>query len=93
MVASAGSWRPALNSFFVVFVHHLYAPGQPVAYKGHDRKVVIYATGHDAEAIAAKLTINNKNPNISFTVTEFQLARVPRRASGFHGGSIGPQTL
>jgi hypothetical protein len=73
MVASAGSWRPALNSFFVVFVHHLYAPGQPVAYKGHDRKVVIYAAGHDAEAIAAKLTTNNKNPNISFTVTEFQL--------------------
>ena len=63
-----------MNSFFVIFVHHLYAPGRPTAYKGYDRKVVVHGAGREAEAIAVQLTANNKNPNISFTVTEFQLS-------------------
>src|SRR5262249_7758694 len=34
--------------------------------------IVVYETRAEAEAAAAKLAAANKNPNISFTVTEFE---------------------
>jgi hypothetical protein len=62
----------AVNSFFIVFVHHQDAPGPPTAYRGDDGKVVFYDSGPEAEAVAAQLAATNNSPNISFTVTEFQ---------------------
>jgi hypothetical protein len=62
----------AVNSFFMIFVHHQDAPGPPTAYRGDEGKVVVYDSCLEAEAVAAQLTATNKSPNISFTVTEFQ---------------------
>jgi hypothetical protein len=72
MLASFGSWRPAVNSFFIVFVHHLNKSGAPRVHRSTDRNVVVYNTRPEAEAAAAEVTAANKNPNLSFTVTEFQ---------------------
>jgi hypothetical protein len=72
MVASFGSWRAAVNNFFIVFVHHLNRSGAPTMYRGTDRKIAVYNTRPEAEAAAAELTAANENPNLSFTVTEFQ---------------------
>jgi hypothetical protein len=62
----------AVNSFFIVFVHHQNAPGPPTIYRGDEGKVVVYNSSAEAEARAAQLTAINKSPNVSFTVTEFQ---------------------
>ncbi len=72
MVAGSGSWRPAVNNFFIVFVHHLNRSGTPRVYRGTDRNVVVYNTRLEAEAAAAEVTAANKSSNLSFTVTEFQ---------------------
>ena len=61
-----------MNSFFIVFVHHQDAPGPPTACRSDGGNVVVYDSGPEAEAVAAKLTETNKSPNICFTVTEFQ---------------------
>jgi hypothetical protein len=61
----------AVNSFFIVFVHHQDAPGPPTAYRGDDGNVVVYGSCPEAAAVVAELTATNKSPNISFTVTEF----------------------
>ena len=42
------------------------------AYRGNNGNIVVYETCAEAEAAAAKLAAANKNPNISFTVTEFE---------------------
>jgi hypothetical protein len=62
----------AVNSFFIVFVHHQDTPGPPRAYRVNDGNVVVYDSCPEAEALAAELTATNKSPSISFTVTEFQ---------------------
>jgi hypothetical protein len=62
----------AVNSFFIIFVHHQDAPGPPTVYRGDDGIVVVYDSCPKAEAVAAQLTATNKSQNISFTVTEFQ---------------------
>jgi hypothetical protein len=61
----------AVNSFFMIFVHHQDAPGPPTAYRGGDGNVVVYDSWPEADAVAAEL-LATKSPNISFTVTEFQ---------------------
>jgi hypothetical protein len=62
-----------VNNFFIVFVHHLNEPEPPMVYRGHGGNVVVYSTRPEAEAAAAELTAaTSKNPNFSFTVTEFQ---------------------
>jgi hypothetical protein len=61
-----------VNSFFIVFVHHQDTPGPPTAYRANDGNVVVYDSYPEAEAVAAELTVTNKSPSISFTVTEFQ---------------------
>ena len=61
----------AVNSFFIIFVHHQDAPG-PTAYRGDDGDVVVYDSCPEADAVVAQLLATNKTPNISFTVTEFQ---------------------
>ena len=63
---------PAVFSFFVVFLDHSDVPGPPKVYGGANGKVVIYDSNSEAEAAAAEFTAANRNPNISFTVTEFQ---------------------
>jgi hypothetical protein len=72
MVASFGSWRPAVINFFIVFVRHLNRSLAPTMYRGTVRKVVVYNNRPEAEAAAAEITAANKNPNLSFTVTEFR---------------------
>jgi hypothetical protein len=62
----------AVNSFFIVFVHQQDPPGPPMAYRSDDGNVVVYDSCPEAAAVAAELTATNKNPNSSFTVTEFQ---------------------
>jgi hypothetical protein len=57
---------------FIVFIHRLDMPGRLTAYRGDHGSVVVYDTRAEAEAVAAKLTAANKNPNISFTVTELE---------------------
>jgi len=42
------------------------------AYRGDNGNIVVYETRAKAEAAAAELAATNKNPNISFTVTEFE---------------------
>jgi hypothetical protein len=42
------------------------------AYRGNNGNIVVYETRAEAEAAAAKLADANKNPNISFTITEFE---------------------
>ena len=44
--------------------------------------IVVYETRAEAEAAPAKLAAANKNPNISFTVTEFEPMTKPRGPSG-----------
>jgi hypothetical protein len=59
-----------VNNFFIVFVHHLDEPGPPMVYRGDRGKVVVYNNRPEAAAELAAAT--SKNPNFSFTVTEFQ---------------------
>ena len=47
-------------------------PGTCKAYRGDNGNIVVYETRAEAEAAAAKLATANKNPSISFTVTEFE---------------------
>jgi hypothetical protein len=61
-----------VNNFFIVFVHHLNRSGAPRMYRGTDGSVVVYNSRLEAEAAAAEVTAANKNPNLCFTVTEFQ---------------------
>jgi hypothetical protein len=61
-----------VTNFFIVFVHHLNRSGAPTVYRNTDRNVVVYNTRSEAEAAAAEATAANRNPNLSFTVTEFQ---------------------
>jgi hypothetical protein len=62
-----------VNNFFIVFVYHLNEPGPPMVYRGDGGNVVVYSARPEAEAAAAELTAaTSKNPNFSFTVTEFQ---------------------
>ena len=74
MLASAGSWRPAVDSFFILFAHPLEPPGSPTVYRGDDGNVVVYDTSAKAQAAAADLTVTNKHPTTSFTATEIQLS-------------------
>ena len=60
----------AVNRLFIVFAHCLDAPGPPTIYRGDDGKAVVDDTRPEAEAVAAYLTVTNKSPNASFTVTE-----------------------
>jgi hypothetical protein len=62
-----------VNNFFIVFVHHLNEPKPPMVYRDDGGNVVVYSTRPEADAAAAELTAaTSKNPNFSFTVTEFQ---------------------
>ena len=62
-----------MDSFFIVFVHRLDELGPPIAYRGDGGNVVVYNNRPEAEGAAAELTAaTSKNPNFSFTVTEFQ---------------------
>jgi hypothetical protein len=70
--AEGNSWRPAVNSFFIVFTHRLEASGPPTIYRGDDGKVVVYDTSPEAEAAVAGLKATNKHSNTFFTVTAFQ---------------------
>jgi hypothetical protein len=74
MLPSAGSWRPAVDSFFILFAHPLEPPGSPTVYRGDDGNVVVYNTSAKAQAAAADLTVTNKHPTTSFTATEIQLS-------------------
>ena len=60
-----------MSNIFNVFVRHLDVPGTN-AYRGNNGNIVVYETRAEVEAVAAKLAAANKNPNISFTVTEFE---------------------
>jgi len=62
-----------VNNFFIVFVHHRNETGPPMVYRGNGGNVVVYNNRPAAECAAAELTAATcKNPNFSFTVTEFQ---------------------
>ncbi len=61
-----------MTNIFNVFVRHLEVPGTCNAYRGNHGNIVVYETRAEAEAAAAKLAAANKNPKISFTVTEFE---------------------
>jgi len=61
-----------VTNIFNVFVRHLEVPGTCNAYRGNHGNIVVYETRAEAEAAAAKLAAANKNPKISFTVTEFE---------------------
>jgi hypothetical protein len=61
----------SVSNIFNVFVRHLDVPGTSNAYRGDNGNIVVY-TRAEAEAAAAELAAVNKNPNISFTVTEFE---------------------
>ena len=43
-----------------------------MVYRGDRGKVVVYNNRPEAEGAAAELAATSKNPNFSFTVTEFQ---------------------
>jgi hypothetical protein len=62
----------SVSNIFNVFVRHLDVPGTSNAYRGDNGSIVVYETRAEAEAAAAELAAVNKNPNISFTVTEFE---------------------
>ena len=62
----------SVSNIFNVFVRHLDVPGRCNAYRGNNGSIVVYETRAEAEATAAKLAAANKNPKISFTVTEFE---------------------
>ena len=61
-----------MSNIFNVFVPHLDVPVTCNAYRGNNGNIVVYETRAEAEAAAAKLADANKNPNISFTITEFE---------------------
>ena len=61
-----------MSNIFNVFVRHLDVPVTSNAYRGNNGNIVVYETCAEAEAAAAKLADANKNPNISFTITEFE---------------------
>ena len=61
-----------MSNIFNVFVRHLDVPVTSNAYRGNNGDIVVYETRAEVEAVAAKLAAANKNPNISFTVTEFE---------------------
>jgi len=62
-----------VTNFFIVFVHHRNETGPPVVYRGNGGNVVVYNNRPEAEGAAAELAAaTSKNPNFSFTVTEFQ---------------------
>ena len=61
-----------MSNIFNVFVRHLDVPVTCNAYRGNNGNIVVYETRAEAEAGAAKLAAANKNPNISFTITEFE---------------------
>ena len=42
------------------------------AYRNDNGNIVVYQTRAEAEAAAAEFAAANKNPNISFTVIEFE---------------------
>jgi hypothetical protein len=58
-----------VSNIFNVFVRHLDMPGTCNAYRGNNGTSTRLA---EAEATAAKLAAANKNPKVSFTVTEFE---------------------
>ena len=62
----------SVGSIFNAFVRHLDVPGTSKTYRGDNGNIVVYETRAEAEAAAAKLTAANRNPNISFIVTEFE---------------------
>ena len=70
-----------MNNFFIVFAHHRNETGPPMVYRGNGGNVVVYNNRFEAEGAAAELTAAAacKNPNFSFTVTEFQPCLAPRR--------------
>ena len=61
-----------MSNIFNVFVRHLDVPCTCKAYRGDNGNIVVYETRAEAEAAAVELAAANKNPNISFTVTEFE---------------------
>ena len=61
-----------MSNIFNVFVRHLDVPGTSNAYRGENGSIVVYETRAEAEAAAAELMAANRNPNISFTITEFE---------------------
>jgi hypothetical protein len=67
-----GGIHMSVSNIFNVFVRHLDVPGTCKAYRGDNGNIVVYETRAEAEAAAAELAAANKNPNISFTVTEFE---------------------
>jgi hypothetical protein len=62
----------SVSNIFNVFVRHLDVPGTCNGYRGDNGNIVVYETRAEAEAASAELAAANKNPNISFTVTEFE---------------------
>ena len=61
-----------MNNFFIVFVHHRNETGPPMVYRGDGGNVVVYNNRPEAEDAAELTAATSKNPNFSFTVTEFQ---------------------
>jgi hypothetical protein len=61
-----------VSNIFNVFVRHLDGPGTCKAYRGNNGNIIVYESRAEAEAAAAVLAAANKNPNISFAVTEFE---------------------
>jgi hypothetical protein len=61
-----------VNNFFIVFVHHRNETGPPMVYRGDGGNVVVYNNRPEAEGAAELTAVACKNPNFSFTVTEFQ---------------------
>jgi hypothetical protein len=64
-----------VSDMFIVFINRLDMPRRLTAYRGDHGSVVVYDNRAEAEAVAAELTAANKNPNISFTVTELERPR------------------
>jgi hypothetical protein len=62
----------SVGNIFNVFARTLHVPVTYKAYRGDNGNIVVYETRAEAEAAAAQLTAANRNPNISFTVTEFE---------------------
>jgi hypothetical protein len=62
----------SVSNIFNVFIRHLDVPRTCNGYRGHNGNIVVYETRAEAEAASAELAAANKNPNISFTVTEFE---------------------
>jgi hypothetical protein len=62
----------SVSNIFNIFIRHLDVPGKSRGYRGDNGNIVVYETRAEAEAVAAELTAANKNPNIFFTVAEFE---------------------